>query len=1167
MRTLRKVTISSLLLATAFACAVDRPSRNGVFNENQYVRKDFLISKLNPDGSAATDDPGWLFRATVMETSTPNMMGAAGGFDVWGGLQGTVDWVRFVVTQDKLQMVSMRQFSNPSNRDGNPDDTSVTPNVVNAWPVTNVDLKYRVNLDGERTNFYEENQELNWQQRQWVKINFAKNDFSDFAPLGVYVTDLANKCADIGDASATLVTDSLVIEKDASNTSNDYFEFTVSVSVPLKVDDPACIAAYGSMLDNAARLERTQVTVNLKYSFRRATPQANLTYTPWQLDEKDPIHRKYGPFLWTVFNRDPVSQLVAATQFVGRFDPAKPIVFYFDKNFPTAYKDIFSGQNGIKDATNALLAQSGAAAQVDFKDYNDGGTERRYGDIRYNFLRWASDQDLQDSFAGVTMPGFDPRTGEIVNESIEFNDFAVRDYYVQRIDAFLVSIGASEGVTKSCKSGADCASGNCGSDGFCEWATLGSCTSGDTLPLVTQNVISDHNAKSTLFTKMQQYLHVHGPDPKNDHIGPQDLIYKQDDDFRRAYYGMIPYQLFADPDMNLFVTREGGAGVYGPAGVWQHLQDEANFHDLARKIDQGQAPFTSVEGPDGIANALNFANNFRTLTGSHMEFERMKMFVHGTERRDSPDAFSLEAVMLKDGRRCINGAWETKESWIQGIIDAYWQQVFWHEFGHAMGMEHNFMASVDKPNFPDPTTDSRGVTHYGLYSSSVMEYNAAPDRLFWTPGWGKYDQGAITWIYANNGKQPADPQKDAQLAMKVPLSGQLDATYPYVDKAGFDSSGNERQFLRCDENHLRYSPLCRQGDMGTTPSEIIANAIDMYEWQYPWRNFRNYRKVWNNAFYADGVVGTITDMHRFLSLWAFDWGGGEIATLLYRIGITPPAGAPSAQDYYAQLTQKFNSEVSQTNQVIAAFHKALIQQASGERPFATVYDPFYGDEKQQGIILDKYFAMQNWVGLWPSDNYDQNQAGAYISSWGDFGELSYASVAEDTVTSMIGSQYAVYPYFIPTAVALFAQDTHNPAFSGRIEARDWIGGQVFWREQDLIDYFKNIAVAAGGPPAASGLPRCTSFTTCAYNVTDPTQTKADPTTNVFVGPDQLTYVYAYVPGRNAYVVARKDRNIATFKIVHDYNVDILGNHDDGSNGAYGLELPIKYTIDAYKMFD
>ena len=76
---------------------------------------------------------------------------------------------------------------------------------------------------------------------------------------------------------------------------------------------------------------------------------------------------------------------------------------------------------------------------------------------------------------------------------------------------------------------------------------------------------------------------------------------------------------------------------------------------------------------------------------------------------------------------------------------------------------------------------------------------------------------------------------------------------------------------------------------------------------------------------------------------------------------------------------------------------------------------------------------------------------------------------------------------IPTAVALFAQDTHNPSFIGsaRTEAKDWIGGQVFTRQQDLIDYFKTIAVESNGPPASTGLPPCDTFDKCTYDVTNP----------------------------------------------------------------------------------
>ena len=265
--------------------------------------------------------------------------------------------------------------------------------------------------------------------------------------------------------------------------------------------------------------------------------------------------------------------------------------------------------------------------------------------------------------------------------------------------------------------------------------------------------------------------------------------------------------------------------------------------------------------------------------------------------------------------------------------------------------------------------------------------------------------------------------------------------------------------------------------------------------------------------------------------------------------------------------------MSKANQMVAAFDEAIIQQSAGERPYATIYDKFYGDVTQQGIILDKYFAMQGFVGLWQTNNYDQNQAGGYISTWGDFDyDDSFQSVAETAISSMIGSQYAVYPYFIPTAVALFAQDTHNPAFlsegnSGidsageRVEAKDWIGGWVFTREQDLIDFFKTIAVNAGGPSSAP----CLSFEACTYDVTQ--DSSQDPQTGQFIGPDGLTYVYAYIASRNNWVVARQDRNIATFKVIEAFNEDIFAIKDDGTMGAYGYEYQIKYTIDAYEAFE
>ncbi len=1103
-------------------CVQSRPARNGVFNENVYLRKDFLVrpGDLDANGNPKPDG-GWVLKATVVSTSSPNPLG---GLNLWPGIHNLGALVRFRATQDHLDLLDLRELSASQS-------AGRVPEVVNSWQATNVDLKYRVNLDGENTNFYEENQENPWQQREWVKLNLAKNDLSDIAALGTGFPDLLNHCASVGESASTLVPDSLVVDPD-----HDYLQWTVQLTVPVRTDLPECLEAYSPMWNTAAMMDRPNVVLNLMYSMVRANPSPS--YQPLVVGEKDPIHHKYGPIQFIGVSRDENSGQLAARAMVMRFDPAKPIVWYFDQGFPDNYKPYFTGPGGIAEQTNAILEKAQVAARVSFKNFDEDlpadflndknlsdaqkAAGRQFGDVRYNFLRWMSDKDMQDSYAGVTQFTVDPRTGESLSASIVFNDFAIKDYYAQRIDAFLQGMGASLNVN---------ASG--------DWKDgPANCKDGDTMPIVAGS-LTDYYAHDTLYTKMQEYLGK--PTARFGPLGPADFIQPQDDDFFRAYFALLPYQIFADPQSNPYVVPEGGAGVLGPDAYWKMLADEAEFHTRAAAIDHGQEPFSGVTGPEGVKNASAFLGRLRALTENHRDLGLAKVQRLRHVKMDSPEAFSLESVIARDARHCINGHWETKDEWVRHLIDTYWTQVFWHEFGHALGLEHNFMASVDKPNFPT-YKDGAGRQHYALNASSVMEYNATPDRVFWREGWAPYDRAAIGWIYANSA---------AQGAPSLSLSGQTSPTSPWLDPYGFDDKGKEIQFLRCSEEHLRYTPFCRMGDLGTTPSEIIANELANYEWQYNWRNFRVYRKFWNNARYADVPASVVIDMRRFVSTWEFDWSSGELADTFRRLGVKNPDANGSDVEYFSQLTNKFQSELSTANSMVAAFHKAIIQQGTGERPFATVYDKFFGDVTQQGIILDKLFAMQGWVGMWPTDNYDQNQAGYYIATYSGIGDGYFRAIAEDAVDSMVGGQYNVYPYFRPLAVVQFAMDTHDPSFAGRIEVRDWIGGQVFNRLDDFLTYFRNLAVQSGA---------CADLSTCSY---DP-RTVSD-NHNEFSAPDKRVWIWAYVPDRNQYVAVQKDRNTASYVIVRTYNDDVVAQLDDGSfpGSAYSDELPIKFFLDSF----
>jgi hypothetical protein len=208
--------------------------------------------------------------------------------------------------------------------------------------------------------------------------------------------------------------------------------------------------------------------------------------------------------------------------------------------------------------------------------------------------------------------------------------------------------------------------------------------------------------------------------------------------------------------------------------------------------------------------------------------------------------------------------------------------------------------------------------------------------------------------------------------------------------------------------------------------------------------------------------------------------------------------------------------------------------------------------------------MEFWVGIWPAVNYDPNQAGAYFSSYSDAPDPSYQTVAEDAVDSMIGGQYDAFPYFAPLAVSLFAQDTHSPSFTGRIEVRNWIGGHVFSRIEDFLAYFRDIA-SQNNYASPDGSVDCThGFDACLY---DPRP--LSDTHNELLGPDKRLWIWAYIPDRNEYVALQKEVNTASYVIVRAYNDDVVYSLDDGAypGGAYSDELPMKYYLDAFGQYN
>jgi len=1189
IRALFGVSAVAATVLSAQGCVADRPSRNGVFNENQYVRKDFLVQP----GTGGAGDPGWYMKATVVQASTPNPLA---NLDMFTGAENSGAIVRFVITQDKMMLADMRELSNTQ---AIQDQNTRTPNIVNAWPVTNVDLKYRVNLDGEKTNFYEENQELDWQVRQWVKINFDKNDLSDIAGLGQYQTQMLGKCTDGPNSSATLVPNSFMVDE-----ANNYMSWTVQVTVPVDLGGSSnsadCMTMYGTAGTDFARMGRSNVTLNVMYSMTRAQPVDPTSYAPLEIPEKDPINHKYGPITITNWSRDTTSGLQAARQLAVRYNPNKPIVWYFAAGYPKEQQDAWTRSGGIVDQTNAIFKKAGATATLKVLNYNDDQTlgdgaamqPRQYGDVRYNFIRWESDLDTDSPFFAVTQFQPDLRTGEIVSASINVADEPLKDYLGQRLQAYLETVvGRNPNDPKT----------DLFADPPPDPANVGkflpsTCTTGDSVPLSNSAVRSNIFAQSTLYQKMALYL----PKPLSgaSSPGPSDFVYNHAGDsgadFYKAYAAIVPFITYADPTMNQFVTPSdlgptpGVQALLGPNGL---LHGETAFQQALYDIDHSQSGIeNAASGQAGMLALYNKVDAFRQNWQAHRDYQyKWKAFNHSLMRGDTANLVSFTSIAQRGSRLCVNGKWESQSDWLARLVKNYYELVIWHEFGHVMGMEHNFMGSVDRANWPTYKAFD-GTTQYAKYSSSVMEYSQTWDDAGWDSahnGWLAYDQGAIGFMYGNNLSSAKVGPQPLPSGASPGISGQVSATVPWNDPYGFNGT-TETNFLYCSHQHLRFTPLCRTEDVGSTPSEIAAADIEAYDWNYKWRNYRNYYKTWDDSSYGTKVSDIVADSRRFLSLDAWDWSPTEITDKLIRIGIKPNAGATNVGLYYEQLANQFMGDVGAAEELVAAFHEAVIQQGSGQRPYLTQFDPYFGDVTQQGIAVDKEVAFINWLGLWLYDNYDPSQANGYYGSSLTIGPAGAFEPAQSwsAASSMLGEKgpWDAYPGFFPTAVSLFAHDTHTATFTGLgyAQMRDWIGGHKFTREQDALDFFKNLAVQnphaaifkadplATDPTANEG---CSTFATCQWNPMLPQQSTLDighsnAVTQGFVGPDNRRWVWVYLQDRNLWFVVDQDRNPSSYYQLYTYNTDVNTNYDDGNipGQVYLYDERIKFMVDAYDLF-
>jgi len=301
----------------ALACVDHRPIRNGLMDEHVYLTKSDLTED-NPKLPSDQHDPGWLYKATVVAASSPNVLGDY----AFPGFESGTQYVRFKFREDKLQLVDGQKLQRDNADDPNDDLATSIDRVLMEFSGQHVDVKLRESLDGERTNFLEENTEAPWQSRRTFRVDFETTNMDPIASAAWFYGDYVKDCA-------TPLSTSFVPNSFEFDEADQYMSFVIETTY--KLNALTALGGCWDMVSNAANVGTT--TIQYRLSFYRP---GKTDFPVQEIAEKDEVNKKYGTFQVLDLFRDEESGLLSAKSLLQRWNPnrTEPVTYYFHPGFP-----------------------------------------------------------------------------------------------------------------------------------------------------------------------------------------------------------------------------------------------------------------------------------------------------------------------------------------------------------------------------------------------------------------------------------------------------------------------------------------------------------------------------------------------------------------------------------------------------------------------------------------------------------------------------------------------------------------------------------------------------------------------------------------------------------------------------------------------------------------
>jgi len=249
-----------------------------------------------------------------------------------------------------------------------------------------------------------------------------------------------------------------------------------------------------------------------------------------------------------------------------------------------------------------------------------------------------------------------------------------------------------------------------------------------------------------------------------------------------------------------------------------------------------------------INHKLNNLSNKNAFAAEFLTLPEMKGHILKTVEK-------IDGVKTKDGKlkKWKELTIEQKFKLVEYFSVFIYKHTLIHEFGHAIGLRHNFMGSYDgKNHYTDDEAKSIGIESK-TQTSSVMEYSFNPlkDQAYF----GKYDIETLRFGYD---RKFISAKTNEEVRIKDTLkNAETENDFP-------------NSYLYCTDQDVGSNALCARFDAGTNFSEITQFYINRYFDSYKWSNYRNNRDRFNNNNQRDRLVRTyqrFSNISKFFNIW------------------------------------------------------------------------------------------------------------------------------------------------------------------------------------------------------------------------------------------------------------------------------------------------------------